>query len=201
MPERYRELVMFLAYTGLRIGEALGLRWRAVNLEDDWCIVDGEALAPNSILITEAWVRGERTTPKKRASWRKIPLTTTAWVAIMMQREASKFSGNDDPVFAARNGEPMDAHNIAARFLKPAGKAIGCQWVSWHHLRHTASTLTDAYLTPAQKQAILGHAGTGIGLRYTHPEIEATRAAMERAESLNLTKTSPIDGPTKEHVN
>ena len=91
----YRPLILFRVYTGVRIGEALGLRWRSVNLTDEWRIVDGEAIAPNSILIHENWTRGERTTPKSRASGRKIPLSTTAWYALMLQRESSQYTGDE----------------------------------------------------------------------------------------------------------
>lgn len=182
LPAKYQPLVTVLAQTGLRIGEACGLRWKRVNLSDEYLVVDGEAIPPNSILISENFVRGEYTTLKTATSRRKIPLTATAWVALMMVREISEWIGEEHPVFAARNGEPIDGHNIAKRFLKPAAKTIGAPWVSWHCLRHTTATATDGFLTPAQKKSLLGHASSAMSDGYTHPEMEAVRVALEKAE-------------------
>lgn len=181
MPEKFRPLVTVLAQTGLRIGEALGLRWKNVNLEDEWKISGNQAIPPNSLFICEAWVRGEYSTLKTPTSRRIVPLTSAAWVALMLHRDGSKARGDDNPVFASRAGTPLDGHNVAKRFLKDAGKAIGCPWVSWHCLRHTAATRTDQFLTSAQKQALLGHASAAMSGRYTHPQVEDLRAGMEKA--------------------
>jgi integrase len=182
LPAQYQPLVTVLAQTGLRIGEASGLRWKRVNLTDEYVVVDGEAIAPNSILIAENYVRGEYTTLKTASSRRKIPLTATAWVAFMTVREMSQWTGDEHPVFAARNGSPLDGHNVAKRYLKPAAKVIGAPWVSWHCFRHTAATATDQFLTSAQKTALLGHTSSAMSARYTHPQIEAMRIALEKAE-------------------
>jgi hypothetical protein len=40
-------------------------------------------------------------------------------------KERKKYSGPDDPVFAARTGKPIDEHNIARRHLKPVGVTLG----------------------------------------------------------------------------
>jgi integrase len=180
---KYRDLVIVLSQTGMRIGEACGLRWKHVNLKDEWQIVDNEALPPNTLLVCSNWTKGERTTTKNR-SWRKIPLTAEAWVALTLLSEMSKFSGPDQPVFASRNGTPLDAHNVSSRALKKAALKIGMPWVSFHCLRHTASTLADkAGLTVAEKQKILGHRTADMATHYTHPEIEHVRQAMEQMTS------------------
>lgn len=103
---RHRNLIIVLAQTGMRIGEACGLRWQCVNLADDWRIVEGEAVAPQSLLVCSNWTKGERTSTKNRA-WRKIPLTAEAWTALSLQWEMAKFRGDDLPVFASRVGTPI----------------------------------------------------------------------------------------------
>ena len=183
MPERYRPLITILAQTGMRIGEASGLRWRHVNLGDEWRVVEGEALPPNSLLVCSNWTRNQRTTTKN-GSWRKIPLTAESWVAFMEQWEASKFRGADQPVFASRRGTPLDGHNVMNRMLKPKAAKIGLPWASFHVLRHSAATMADrAGLTVAEKQKILGHATAKMSLHYTHPEMERVRQAMEQMSS------------------
>ena len=183
---KHRNILILLSQTGMRIGEASGLRWKYVNLTDEWRVVDGEALPPNSILVSSSWTRRQRTSTKNR-SWRKIPLTSEAWVAITLQWEMSRFRGEDQPVFATKAGTPFNAWNTNKRVLKPAAKKIGMPWISWHHLRHTTATLADkAGLTIAEKQKILGHRTADISTHYTHPEMERVREAME-----NMTKVKP----------
>lgn len=184
MPEKYRPLIVVLAQTGLRIGEALGLRWKNVNVEDEWKISGSQAIPPNSIFIAESWVRGQYSTLKTASSRRTVPLTSGAWVAFMLLRESTGWRAEEHPVFAARNGNPLDGHNVAKRYLKEAGKKIGCPWVSFHCLRHTAASRTDQFLTVAQKQALLGHASAAMTGRYTHPDLEQVRAGMEKASEV-----------------
>lgn len=180
MPERWRPLVVLLAQTGLRIGEAAGLRWQDVNLSDDWMVSDGDAVPPNSIVVLRAFVRGEIRPLKGRARVKKIPLTAETWVALMLHRESSQWTGAAQPVFAGSTGRPVDGHNVCRRSLRAAAKAIGAPWVTWHVLRHTCATLSDqAGLTVAEKQKLLGHATAAMSTHYTHPDMERMRLAWE----------------------
>jgi integrase len=122
----HRNVVIVLAQTGMRIGEASGLRWKYVNLTDEWRVVDGEALPPNSILVRSAWTRRQRKDTKNRL-WRKIPLASEARVAFTLQWEMTRFRGEDQPVFATRRGTPLDAGNVNNRVLKPRRARSGCR--------------------------------------------------------------------------
>lgn len=185
MPAEYRPLVHFVARTGCRIGEAIGLRWKRVNLTDEWIISDGHAIAPNSVLIKDNYTRGRYESPKTAAGVRTVPLSSGAWVVLMELKEAAGGDVNPEaPVFASRNGTPQDGHNIGTRHLKTAGKKAGAAWVTWHSFRHTAATLTDMVgITAAEKQALLGHSSEAMGLRYTHAHHESVRRSLEAAES------------------
>ena len=182
--EQLGALVVILAVTGLRIGEAMGLRWKRVNLTDQPAMVDGELIPAYTIAVRENFVRGAYGTLKTSKSRRNIPLTTESWYQFTRLRQVAKFANPDDPVFAgAKSGKPLDQHNIAARFLRVAGKRkeVGCPWVSWHVLRHTAATLADQVgLSVAERQRILGHAAADMTLHYTHAELERVRGQMER---------------------
>jgi integrase len=151
-----------------------------VNLSDDWRVVEGQALPPNSLLVSSAWVRNERTTTKNKR-WRIIPLTAESWVALMQQYESSRFKGEEQPAFASRVGTPIDAHNFNRRVFKPAAKRCGLSGgLSVHCLRHTTATMADKVgLSVADKMKILGHSTPGMSVHYTHPEIERVRQAME----------------------
>lgn len=174
-------LVIVLALTGLRIGEAMGLKWRRVNLEGKHVVMDGELLPEYTLAVRENFVHGGYGTLKARTSRRNIPLTTEAWYQFSRLKMASKFAGPDDPVWAASNGKPLDRHNLSNRQLKAAAKAAGLSWASFHNLRHTSSTLADqAGLSVAERQRILGHATAEQTLHYTHAELEVVRGRMER---------------------
>ena len=90
--------------------------------------------------VRENFVRGVYGTLKTRTSRRNIPPNTDALHELGKVGAASKFTGADHAVFAGqKSGQPLDQHNIAARFLRVAGKRkeVGCPWVSWHILMRT----------------------------------------------------------------
>jgi integrase len=99
-------------------------------------------------------------------------------MALTEMRERDLTGGGDDPVFRGRTGEPLDAHNIAKRFLKKAGNAIGCPWIHWHCFRHSAASLSEMDL--AARQKFLGHTTAKMAAHYSHPELEKVRAQLER---------------------
>lgn len=173
-------LVIVLAVTGLRIGEATGLRWRWVNLEDHPVVVDGELIPAYTIAVREAFVRGEVVTLKTKASRRNIPMSAEVWVQLSRVLQVSQFTGPAHPVWANREGKHRDRHALGFRYLKPAAKKAGVPWVSWHTFRHTSATLADqAGMSVTERQRVLGHAASAITMHYTHVEIEQVRSKME----------------------
>jgi len=84
-------------------------------------------------------------TVKSPKSRRLIPLTAEAWVALSRllpePGDGRPMPGPEHPVFANREGKPLDWRNIAQDFVKPAAKKLWMPWVSFHILRHTLSTL------------------------------------------------------------
>jgi integrase len=179
LSERERRMVLLMAATSLRIGEASGLRWKRVNLTEHDAVVDGEIIPAFSMAVREAYVRNQWTTPKKYSSRRNVPLESPIVKALKEWRDKSKFTGPDDPVFASRNGTPVDGHNIARRKLKPIGEAAGCPWISWQCLRHTAATLAEIFgITPTQRKKVLGHATDRMALHYTHADLDQIRPGM-----------------------
>lgn len=184
LPEPCATLVVFLAVTGLRIGEAMGLRWKRVNLTQTPVIVDMEVIPPMSLLVRENYVLGNYQTLKTGTSYRTVPIPE--WFASRMMTLA--FSRKTDtacvdtfPVFANQSClTPLDQHNLAARVLKPAAKALKMPWVSWHCLRRTNATLADqAGLTMSERQKMLGHASAAMTMHYTIPELQAVRGRVE----------------------
>lgn len=192
LPHITRAIAVVLAMTGLRIGELCGLRWKHVNLTDTAVRVDNESLAPSCIAVREGFVRvygksldaaqkgGKYQEVKTRKARRDVPLIALAVHVLEGVYAESKFTKPDDPVFAGRNGLPIDAHNELARKLKPALAEMGIPDASWHSLRHTMATFADqAGLTEAELRKILGHVNVSMTRHYTHAEIARVRGPME----------------------
>lgn len=171
-PLKYRALLRFLAETGTRIGEALGLRWRNVNLGEEW----RDGIPPRAVLIAENWVLGERGSVKTARSRRVVPLSMAALVALGKLKNL----GDDAPVFAGRRGQPLDRHNLSERVMKPAAAKAGVPWATFHTLRHTFATLMDPHLTVSERQSLMGHASAAMTGHYTHADLDRVREAMER---------------------
>ena len=56
---------------------------------------------------------GEYSSVKAKSRRRNIPIGAVLRGVLAKMKERAKFTGPDDPVFAARTGKPIDEHNIA----------------------------------------------------------------------------------------
>lgn len=84
-------------------------------------------------------------------------------------------------VFPNRWGQPLDAHNIAARHLKPACDSAGIPRIGWHALRHTAISLMDAAgMSGAEKRLVAGHGSDRMTERYSHGFMDRARQLMPK---------------------
>ena len=129
--ERYRPAVALLAYTGVRIAEALGLRWRHVDL------VAGE------VHIREQLQTGRRDRPtrvvgrlKSDASYRTVPIFPAVERELtgLLERRLAELRArhgadtdvrllDDELVFHTRTGRPENPRNVAQRGVGRAASA------------------------------------------------------------------------------
>lgn len=156
VPDGWRRLlVRLMAETGLRVGEALGLRWRDVS--------DGR------LRVRQRVREGIVGTPKSRNGGREVPVSRETSRALAAHRLASTYSTDDDFVFASAAGTAHHASNLYG-WYKPAAERAGMGWAGFHTLRHTAaSRWLMAGVGIAQVSRLLGHADAGFTLRtYIH---------------------------------
>lgn len=156
-PEQWRPFVMFLAETGLRIGEAVEVRWKDIDR------------SARRLNVDRQWHRGVVSLPKGRKR-RTVPLSRQLDAMLWDLRKRSR-ARDDDLVFTGPQGARVLARNLAPRVLRPACRAAGVgEWPTWHTFRHTcASQLFRTGWNAAQVARLLGHADAGFTLRtYVH---------------------------------
>lgn len=177
--EDWRLFFEFLTQTGLRIGEAIGLRWEHVDL----------GRRPQ-IKVREQVYEGERKRLKTSNGRRDLPLSPAMAAALLARRRES--FDEKAPVFASAAGTELRPANVYRRVLAPAAITIGKyvtyevdvegkdgkierqtrkrSTISFHTFRHTcASLLFEAGRDVKQVSEWLGHADPGFTLRtYVH---------------------------------
>jgi integrase len=187
--DRLQPLVTLMVATGLRRGEALGLRWSDIDFDEGTVSVHGQYQR-----IDGDWTWVE---PKTETSTRTLALPAFAIAALRTQRTrqleerliAGPHWADYDLVFPTATGTPQDGGSVSHQFAKRVRRAneIAKQEgrdqlppITLHGLRHTMATMMLAHgLTLGEIQKVLGHSQIALTADlYAHfaPEI-ARRAA------------------------
>ncbi len=174
--EPYATLVLLLAVTGLRIGEAIGIKW------SDF---DGDVLK-----IQRRIYEGEADETKTEDSNRSLPIP-----ALLLKR--LRALGGQEWIFRSRENTPINPGNALRRYIRPVVKALGIPLGGWHDFRHTLTTgLLRSGVSPKVVSEILGHSDVEITLNvYDHPETENFReplAAMADQLLRDVTKSEVV---------
>lgn len=145
----------FLAQSGLRIGEAIELRYGDVNAT--W------------LKVARAFSRGRIGKPKGRKT-RRVPLGEEM-ARRLWQRRKEAHASAEDLVFTSERGYRIIPSNLMSRVLKPAERSAGIgDWPGFHTFRHTCATMLFRNgWNAVQVQKFLGHSDPGFTLRtYVH---------------------------------
>jgi integrase len=158
--EPYATMIFVAVWTGLRVSEVIGLKWRCIRAD--------------SIRIEERYCRGDWSVPKTEASAAIIGVEpqvvdrllrlTTLTVEVRAGRAVRKHKlvksgGPDDLVFqSVQTGRPMNDQNILKRHLQPAARNLGLPFVNWRCLRTSHATwLVQAGADPKSVQGQMRH--------------------------------------------
>jgi len=114
-------------FTGMRSGEADGLKWKYVDFEK------------RLILVRETIVLGEDEYTKNDSSQRDIQMSQVVYDALKAQEKVTK--GNCEYVFCTRNLKPLDNKNVTNRVWYPLLRYLGLKPRRAYQTRHTAATL------------------------------------------------------------
>lgn len=164
LKEPYRTLSFLLGVTGLRVSEAVGLRWS--DLEGD------------RLVIRRRVYEGEVDETKTEGSQRRLPIPRLLRCHLEQLRNGS----GDGWIFQSRAGTPLNPGNARKRHLRGATRKLGLPSVGWHDLRHALATWFDARgVSPRVTASVLGHADVRTTLQiYTHAAESTAREAMEQ---------------------
>ncbi|MDR7454901.1 MAG: tyrosine-type recombinase/integrase [Armatimonadota bacterium] len=173
--ERLFPLLRFLATTGCRLGEALGLGWDRVELNEGAVVIDRTLVEVDGRLVWSA--------PKTGRGRRRVPLDaeTVAVLRAWRRDQAAErlvagagWGGRwreAGLVFTNEAGGPVDpshVRRVMRRVARRAGLPADLR-VSPHALRHTAATLAlSTGRPPALVAAELGHDPHVLLSTYTH---------------------------------
>jgi integrase len=177
IPTRYRALVYFLAYGGLRIGEATALRVENLDLlRGRVHVVEAYAEVGGKLVLGE---------PKTETSRRAVALP--GFVRDELARHIEQFP-TTGLVFTAAKGGPIRRNTFRRRVWVPALERarIAAPRPRVHDLRHTAVALAiKAAMHPKAIQARMGHSSISVTLdTYGHLFEAQDEVSMDRLGEL-----------------
>lgn len=148
--------VRLSAYTGLRLGELLALRWSDV----DWS---------GSALTVSRAISAGRETATKSGKIRRVPLPDQAIAALNDLSKRGDFTAPDELVVCnVATGRVLDGSALRRRY-KDAQTAAGVHEMRWHDLRHTYGSLLAASGEELVTiKSAMGHANISTTEVYLH---------------------------------
>jgi integrase len=175
------------AFTGMRRGEVLGLRWADLDLDAGWLSVRQTlVVVDNHPQVSE---------PKTARSRRRIALDPTTIAVLRAHHTAQSAErlaagptwSNSGLVFTRADGNPLHPEYVRRQFDRLLHRA-GLPRIHLHDLRHTYATLAlQAGVHPKVVSERLGHATVAMTLDiYSHtvPALQQD-AATTIAELIN----------------
>ena len=164
--QRYLGLLM---YTGMRRGEALGVRWEDIDEENGVIHIRRNVVHPQQNAP-------EVTTPKTKAGRRDIPIDDNLMKLLIPLQDQGYIIGGDQPI-------TLSAHRNMWRRIN---KQINLYGATAHVLRHSYLTYAVGETTDYKTvQGISGHADLGTLLnRYAHPQQAKVKALSQTMHNM-----------------
>ncbi|MFI8696701.1 tyrosine-type recombinase/integrase [Dietzia maris] len=167
-----------LALSGLRRGEIAGLRWDAIDFEDETMTIDETLVAVSG--------RPLKRTPKTSTGLRTLPMPVSLVSALKRQQELQRTArilrGQDYEdsgyVVTDSHGRQVKPDRLTRSWYRACDKAKVPR-IRLHDARHTCATLLHLDGVPIVVIAAwLGHVDAGFTLRtYAHSQNDALKLA------------------------
>jgi integrase len=171
LPADARQICEVALFTGLRIGEILGLKWENVNFKE------------NIFEVRQILYQGAITTPKTARSVRDVPLP-----ALLKTELQERAGAPADFVFEVKTrfGASRNSSTMQHCFLKPAAKRIGVyqKGFGFHAFRREAITKYSESMGGFQTQQMAGHSRANMTAHYTLSDMARQQAAVNEFEEM-----------------
>ena len=178
--EQDAAIYLTAAFTGLRRGELLALRWRDVDF------------AGQVIRVRASYAEGALTTPKS-GKVRSVPMAPDVAEALAKLGQREHWTGDDDLVFVGQAGGYLDGRALRRRYDSALERA-GLRKLRFHDLRHTFGTRMIAKADIRRVQEWMGHADIQTTMKYLHYAPREEDAALV-AEAFQLDQPNAPASP------
>lgn len=185
---KYKTAIILTIFTGVRLGELMGLEWNDINFRDGIVSVNrsSQYLADKGVFTK---------VPKTESSIREVAIPDFVvslleeyklWYDEQKEQNGELWT-DSNRLFVQADGKPMHPSTISKWFVKFVAQ-IGLPVINFHGLRHTNATLLIAQnIDVAVVAARLGHAQITTTFNfYVHPIISHNRKAGFALENLLL---------------
>jgi integrase len=152
--EQDAAIFLTAAFTGLRRGELIALRWRDVDF------------AGQAVRVRASVAEGHLTTPKS-GKVRSVPMAPEVANSLARLAERDHWTGDDDLVFPGAGGYFLDGRSLSRRYGASAERA-GLRPLRFHDLRHTFGTRMIGKADIRRVQEWMGHADVQTTMKYLH---------------------------------
>ena len=183
---KYKVAIILTIFTGVRLGELMGLEWQDIDLKTGIVSINrsSQYLADKGVFTK---------TPKTESSIRDVAIPDFV-VSLLeeyrlwyeMQKSIyGELWTDSNRLFVQSNGKPMHPSTISKWFVKFV-KDIGLPVINFHGLRHTNATLLISQnIDVAVVAARLGHAQITTTFNfYVHPIISHNKSAGNVLQNL-----------------
>ncbi|SHF07306.1 Site-specific recombinase XerD [Seinonella peptonophila] len=184
--DKHYALFVLLLTTGLRPGEALGLKWRDLH--------DKKIRVQRSLIRNHRGGGWQLEEPKTKRSKRVVPIPNDTLEILRQHKieqakqklQAGKQYEDHDLIFATDRGQPLHERNILQRNFKPLLKKADLPDMRLYDLRHTCATLLlAAGENPKIVSERLGHSSVVMTLDvYSHVLPDMQQQATEKLQSI-----------------
>ncbi len=188
---KYKVAIILTVFTGVRLGELMGLEWQDVDFKTGILSINrsSQYLADKGVFTK---------TPKTESSIREVAIPDFVISLLdeykLWYEEQKSLYGelwtDSNRLFVKADGKPMHPSTISKWFVRYVAQ-IGLPVINFHGLRHTNATLLISQnIDVAVVAARLGHAQITTTYNfYVHPIISHNKLAGNALQNLLLPQT------------